>query len=59
MDGTSAQLELHGLSWEEVWLTPEERENVRQLLLLKEGKRGDVETPCLTNEQRIDSRDSD
>jgi hypothetical protein len=34
--GTSAQLQLHDMSWEDVWLPAEEREIVQQLL--KESK---------------------
>ena len=50
---------MHGMSWEDVWLTPEERENVRQLLLPKESKHGDTETPCVAHDQRVDSRGSE
>ena len=33
-DTTTVQLRLHGMSWADVWLLPEERETVQRLLLL-------------------------
>ena len=36
-DTTTVQLRLHGMSWADVWLLPEERETVQRLLLLGDG----------------------
>jgi hypothetical protein len=41
--GTSAQLQLHGMSWEDVWLSAEERGLVQQFLT--ESKCDDKKTP--------------
>jgi len=41
-DTTTVQLRLHGMSWADVWLLPEERETVQRLLLLL-GEEGEQE----------------